>query len=364
MLDKSLSYIVLPLSDIDKLIWNSFIYDISDATFFSSTDYFDAFDEVFFILAKDQNNKIIAGLPMIIRESLPGIGGFFKTCTLESAILCDYSLNNTDLITVKQTILQVLLKFLKTEGVGYCYISHWIRSIDAILFQEAGFKRQQEGTVIIDLTLNENEIVKNFKSGYRHALNKAKRLGVTYKISEGHDADFLLKDFCQIRLLTQQKAKKKNKGATMMLKTEMYIRKILASKYNKTYIATAYYNNQIAHIVLFVTMKNTIYAYLSGSNVELNRKSGAANYLYYRTIFFAKSIGLKYLDMGGTPINPDLKHPAYGVYFFKRSFGGELKIYDGGYIILKKFQGFILLKLINNRSIVRFFYNLLNFTKI
>ena len=38
--------------------------------------------------------------------------------------------------------------------------------------------------------------------------------------------------------------------------------------------------------------------------------------------------GVKFMDLGGVPVKPDITHPSYGVYAFKRSFGGEYKEYD------------------------------------
>ncbi len=361
IIDNSFSITLLPLKKNDKSEWSSFIETISNATYFSSTDYLEIFNYVYFILIKNKDNQLIAGLPIIVKTFLPCIGNLFKTCSLESAILCDYSLTNTELLKAKRNVLLKLNEFLKKEGVVYCYISHWIRSNDSELFSEQGFNHNSEGTVLIDLYKEEKEISKNFKSGFKHALNKARRLGVSYNIEEGLDANYLVKEFCFLRSKTQDKARSKNKNASMMLKSEEFVYKILASKNNKTYLTTAIYEGKIAHIVLFVTFHNTMYAYLSGSNVQLNKKSGAANYLYYKTILFAKSNGLKWLDMGGTPIDPDKTHPAYGVYFFKRSFGGELKVYDGGYLLSKKIQGKVLRKLIENRSIVNSLYSILKF---
>jgi len=62
---------------------------------------------------------------------------------------------------------------------------------------------------------------------------------------------------------------------------------------------------------------------------------------------------LSYFDMGGVPVSPDINHPAYGVYTFKKSFGGEYKEYNSGKIIISPIKYKLLNFVLKNRKLLR-----------
>lgn len=349
---------IIPFEDVDREEWNGFISGNPAATYFSSTDYYRSFRQVYFVISRDGEGSLYAGLPLILRTPIPAAGFLFRICSIESAVMTRGGLSENESREAKRIIINKMMRFLKSRGVVYCYISHWIRSADSDILTESGFRVKEEATVEIDLSPEEKLITGNFKAGFRHALNKARRLGVSYDIREGKEAETLLGDLASLRRETQKKAKRRNPNASMMLKTIEFTRNILLSENNKVYIATASYGGRIAHIVMFVSFGKVLYAYLSGSDVRLNSETGAANFLYYNTILFAKKQGFRCLDMGGTPLNPLPDHPAYGVWFFKRSFGGNTRIYIGGSAVIRKIRGYLVLKLLEDRQIVRFLSSL------
>ena len=60
-------------------------------------------------------------------------------------------------------------------------------------------------------------------------------------------------------------------------------------------------------------------------------------------------------DMGGVPQSPTAEHPAYGVYVFKRSFGGAYQEFDGGKIIISPTKYRLLNFLLSQRKLLRLF---------
>jgi len=147
----------------------------------------------------------------------------------------------------------------------------------------------------------------------------------------------------------------------MMIESQKFVTDAFNSKYNKTFLGTAYFHGKLATAVLSVSSRDTTYNYIAGSDYLINNESGAANMLFFKMLLHFKKLCFKFFDLVGTPINPDKNHPAYGVYLFKQSFGHDIKICDGGYLILKTIRGHLLKAIINNRSFVRFIFKLLKY---
>ena len=93
---------VFDIKSVDWDEWNSFADDNDESTFFSSSDYMGVFDDAFIIAVRDKNNRLCAGLPLIIKEFVPIIGRFFKTCSIESSILYDTSYDKEDIVLLKK----------------------------------------------------------------------------------------------------------------------------------------------------------------------------------------------------------------------------------------------------------------------
>ena len=351
---------ILPFDKISKNEWESFIKKTNESTYFCTIDYLQLYKNVHFLQIKNYEDHIIAGISFRIISFIPVIGNFFKTCWLESSALVDQQCPKSIQLNLKGQVFDQLYDFLRNQNVVYLYITHWVRSADSEILKEKGFKVKKEATVVFDLSLEKKQFYGNFRKGCKEAYRKAIRKEVVFKVFEGGEAYPYLKEFVNLRKETQSNAIKRNYNASIMLKSEDFVKNIIFGKGHKTYLAITFYKNKMTYAALCVSTNDTVYAYIAGSDIILNRESGAANFLYYQMILFCKENGYKVFDFGGTQINPAKDHPAYGVYAFKNSFGGNLKIYDGGFLLIRKIRGKILNKIINDRGIVRFIYKLFN----
>ena len=52
-------------------------------------------------------------------------------------------------------------------------------------------------------------------------------------------------------------------------------------------------------------------------------------------------------------MKPTKEHPAYGVYEFKKSFGGEYMEFDNGPIVINKWKYALLSFVLKNRKLLR-----------
>lgn len=75
---------------------------------------------------------------------------------------------------------------------------------------------------------------------------------------------------------------------------------------------------------MFLVYSNQCASYLYGASSSSNRHYMAPYALQWEAIKRAKARGCRDYDMFGSSPNPDPSHPLYGLYRFKRGFGGYL----------------------------------------
>jgi peptidoglycan pentaglycine glycine transferase (the first glycine) len=177
-------------------------------------------------------------------------------------------------------------------------------------------------TLVIDLSLSENDILRQMKPKGRYNV----------KIGENSGAKILVKNLNEgmvkfIKLY--QKYKKKRNYET---KDDSYFKalayaipkdcgEIFLVEFEKEILAAA--------IVIYWGEKAT---FLFGANSEKHKNIMASYFLQFEIIKRAKNLGLKSYDLYGlSPNEKDPKYPWYGFSVFKRKFGGKEIKYIGGY---------------------------------
>jgi lipid II:glycine glycyltransferase (peptidoglycan interpeptide bridge formation enzyme) len=354
----NLSVEIVSVSDLNCDEWNEFLLTTSEATFFCTTDWWRSFENSFVLQIKDQDRRIIAGIPFRILSVVPLLGSFFKFCMLDSSAIVSQVYNKSDVYSLKKMVLDSLIKHLG-HRVIVLLISSKARSKDADLFRDMRFNVEKSATLIIDLTKEENEIFRLFSKGNKSSIRKAQKLGVQIKIFEGDSSLNYITDFCMLQESLFQY--KEGSYSKIYSKSEDEIRKILTSVANKSYLAIAYFNEKPAAGALLLSYNNTIYYYLGASDHILTRTSQASNLLHYEIIKYAQIRRFSRYDLGGIPYSSDANDNIYGVYLFKKSFGGERTEYDHGNLIISKHRYWLIWKLrkYENQPVLRFIYTLL-----
>jgi lipid II:glycine glycyltransferase (peptidoglycan interpeptide bridge formation enzyme) len=114
-------------------------------------------------------------------------------------------------------------------------------------------------------------------------------------------------------------------------------------------------HDQVATVALMIQSGDTVYYYSGGSDYELNRQYCCSAFVIWKSICYCNELGVNHFDMGGVPVQPEKDHPAYGVFAFKRSFGGIYVEFEGGKIVINKLKYRILDFLLSQRKLLRLF---------
>lgn len=190
-------------------------------------------------------------------------------------------------------------------------------------FKKSKMDQQPVKTLIIDLTLSGEEILKQMKPKGRYNIRVAQKNKVEVyetSLSEG------LKDF--LNLYKRYAKKDRFKG-----KDDSYF-KALAYCLPKTKDAEfffAKYKNKILAAALVIYYGDTA-TFLYGAMSENYKNIMASYLLHWEIIKRAKKLGFKFYDFYSlSPNENDVSHPWYGFSIFKRKFGGKVVNYIGGY---------------------------------
>lgn len=350
---------ILPVSEINAREWNDFLITSSESTYFTTTEHWQTISESYILLVRNLDNKLIGGIPFGIQRMVPYIKLFFTFCRVDSSALVTSSFDSDDSYNIKKFIFLSLIKFLKQKKVLFLHVSSFTRSNDYLLFKELGFKNEKCATLVIDLGKDVNEIFRSFTKGNKSSIQKAIKLGVKIKIFEGESALTHLGDYC---LLQDSLFEKKRKTySRIYYKSESFLSKVLSSKFNKSFLALAFYEGQPAAGAIILTYKRGAYYFHGASDYQRIKTSQASNLLQFEIIKYAGGLGFNYYDLGGIPFCSDPSISTHGVYMFKKSFGGARHEYDIGTYVFNKYLYSIIIRLMKyqDHPVVHFLYKLL-----
>ena len=180
---------------------------------------------------------------------------------------------------------------------------------------------QPQRTLLIDLRPSEDEILASMKQKTRYNIRLAEKKGVTVNPSDDLDT------FNNLMKVTGERDQ-------FGVHSSAYYRKAyeLFRPLNRAQIFTAYYNAQpLATLMLFMLGERAWYFYGGSSNEERNRMP--TYLLQWEAMRWAKTHGATHYDLWGVPDEDEETLEAnfetrddglWGVYRFKRGFGGKL----------------------------------------
>ncbi|MEO7904898.1 MAG: peptidoglycan bridge formation glycyltransferase FemA/FemB family protein [Candidatus Saccharimonadales bacterium] len=190
----------------------------------------------------------------------------------------------------------------------------------------------QPNAATVNVNLNESldEIMAHLNQKGRHAINRARRDGVTIAAVDSSDEN------CQImyRLLADTAA------GSFRIRSYDYYRTFWQryADVSKGQLFFAYVDGQIvagAYAMIFGT-KST---YKDGASIRDRTTYGASHLLQWSVIEWAKSRGALTHDLCGTPSAANIKDqtdPYYGLGRFKTSFNKQVTDYIGAYDLIIK----------------------------
>ena len=230
--------------------------------------------------------------------------------------------------------LSELIKAIKVEaekhGALFLRIDPEVEESDAVSIKNLksfGFKKakkeiQPRATFILDLTKTEEEIMAGFESKFRYNIKLAERKGIN--VVEDISDDGLAK-YYKLYEMTSERDK-------FIIHPFSYYKKVmeLIIRNGMGSLFLAYYKGEpVAGVIVFTFGKRAWYMYGASSNEH--RSLMPNNLLHWQIIKWAKERGLKEYDLWGIPANPNMNHPLFGVYRFKKGFNATQHKFIGTY---------------------------------
>lgn len=190
-------------------------------------------------------------------------------------------------------------------------------------FQKAPTDQQPIRTLMVDLRLSEEQILKQMKPKGRYNIKVAKKHQVEIVqtgVKEG------LEDFLKIYRRFIKRSGFEGKDDSYF---ESLVYVLPDSDSASFYFAK--HNGQILATSLIIYYGDTV-TFLFGASSEKNRYLMASYLLHFEIIKQAKQKGFKWYDFYGlAPGSESIIHPWYGFSVFKRKFGGKQVDYTGAY---------------------------------
>mgnify|MGYP003454868411 FL=1 len=292
-----------------------------------------------------EDNRVIGGWVGTMRGNIPVAKIITKSVYFDSYPV--FAIDEMKILYQDSLTNSMKLR-AKREGITMFNLTHWVRGRG----MQVGVK-EKGATFVSILHKTEEELWKEVESKQRNCVRKGEKSGVECIVCKGEDSIRYLADFQRLRQRTQQHAIGKNANASMLLKSDEFFKKLLLNKNTTLFVGMV--DNQVATVALMIQSGKTIYYYSGGSDYELNKKYSCSAYVIWKAICYASQQGVEVFDMGGVPVSPSKEHPAYGVYAFKRSFGGDYQEFDGGKIIISHWKYQLLSWLLSQRKLLRFF---------
>ncbi|MFA4857663.1 MAG: peptidoglycan bridge formation glycyltransferase FemA/FemB family protein [Candidatus Margulisiibacteriota bacterium] len=194
------------------------------------------------------------------------------------------------------------------------------KDVGSILaIKKAGFdfvrkQVQPRTTYVIDLEQDLEKILMGFEEKTRYNVRLAEKKGVT-----------VVEDLSDSGLQTFYRMYRETAARDRFLihPLEYYQQvKETVLEAGKGTIFFAHYNNQpVAAVVVFAFGRKVWYMY--GASLTSFRNVMPNHALHWQVIQWAKKRGYKLYDLWGIPSDPTPDHPLWGVYRFKKGFGGK-----------------------------------------
>ena len=267
------------------------------------------------IIGVFENNKLIGGT-MVIRHRLPK-GYCFLYCARGPLLDYDHQdiQKHIDLITKEAT------QIAEEENAIFLRIDPPLKKLKKLKkfhISHAGF--QPEHTLILDLTMSEEDLLKNMKQKGRYNIKLAAKKGVEIRVSNPRNTEQFTKDIDAYYEMLQETTERDGFAGHNKDVYKNMVEILSGQNFAKFYIAEQ--NNEILAATIITCFKDTsIYYYGVSSNKYRNLM--APYLIQWQAIKDAKKDGHKVYDFLGIAPENAKNHPWKGVTTFKKKFGGE-----------------------------------------
>lgn len=178
---------------------------------------------------------------------------------------------------------------------------------------------QPRYTFRLDISKELDEIMEDFPKNIRYKIKYGCNKGLKF-VSPGEKG---LEQFVAVMKETGHRG-------DFVIRNAAYYQKLFQVLGNRGEInlTLGYYDEQAIAAGITVAFGNKAWA-LYGGQVNRFRNLYAYHAMIWERIKWAKSKGASWFDFYGVPGQVDEKHPLYGIYYFKKSFGGRYCAFIG-----------------------------------
>ena len=294
-----------------------------------------------------QEDKIEAGVPvaaglLLEREAFPGLRVLYMP---KGPLLADWS--NLDL---SEKILDDLAGFARQKkalqlkidpdlelGWGVPGEDDFCEYVKGKEFQELLRSKgwvyspeqiQFKNTVLVDLREDEDQILARMKSKTRYNIRLSGRKGIQIRLGGMNDLSPLYRMYAET-----------SRRAGFAIRSEAYYLQLWRSFLDKSRaegdgpraqpIIAEYEGQMVAGAVIFKFGKRAWY--LHGMSLPEHSEKMAPHLVQWEAMRWAKDQGCEIYDMWGAPDEFDESDSLWGVYRFKRGFGGEVTLTIGAW---------------------------------
>lgn len=188
---------------------------------------------------------------------------------------------------------------------------------------------QPDTTLVLDLSLSVEELLKQMKPKGRYNIKVASKRGIYYKHFNAQSTDIepQLDRFYQLLSTTATRDR-------FGIHSRQYFSLFLAKLFPHSRLYLAYHGEQVvAGLIATFYQDESIYYYGASSNQD--RETMATYGLQWHVIQEAKAYGAHIYDfLGIAPEHASSQHPWQGVTTFKKKFGGQIVTYPGTYHVV------------------------------
>ncbi len=320
----------------DPRVWDAFVESHPDGHFLQLSGWGtlkEAFGWRSFVVGLKQGAQLVAGAQVLLRP-LPGLGPLApRFAYAPKGPLIDW--RQPDQVT---TFMHALYTHTRRQGALLLRMEPELRdtATHRHILAELGFSPSQKciqprTTVWIDLTPDEDIILARMKQKWRYNIRLAGRKGVV--VREGNEAD--LEKFIELMQVTGERK-------TFGVHAPDYYRtfwRLFASEEGRALLLLAEYRGEpLAGVMVGRVGRQAYYFY--GASGNRHRNLMPSHLLQWEAMRWAKRQGCTRYDLWGVPdevgIDPTTPIPEpptgmWGVWRFKRGFGGEIVRYVGAW---------------------------------
>ena len=301
-----------------KEVWDNFINKLTPHTFLQTWEWG---------LAQESLGCEIFRLGLFQNNKLKGVAFIYKIKARRGSFLfCPHGpLLNYNEPGLFKALINYLKELGKKQGVDFVRISPLINNSAKSLkiFKELGFHKapihmHPELAWILDITLSEEELLKNMKKRTRYSIKKAKKDGV--KIVKSSNSD----DIDTFYELYKQTAVRQD----FIPFSKEYIKKefnIFAAE-DKALVFFADYHNELISTAIIIFSNGSGF-YHHGASMRKYSNITASELLQWEAILEARDRGMKLYNFWGIAPENAKNHPWVGLSRFKKGFNGFSEAY-------------------------------------